>query len=56
MKKEYQTPIIKVMTISHVHMLCTSVGELTQGDRFNNPNYDYIGGDSGNGYGWGVPD
>lgn len=47
---------MKVRTIKPVSMLCTSVGELTQGGRFNRPDYDYIGGDSGSGYDYGVPD
>ena len=47
---------MKVRKISPVRMLCTSDGELNQGNSFNNGTNDYIEGDSGNGYGYGVPD
>ena len=47
---------MKVRKISPVRMLCTSDGELNQGSRYNSGNNDYIDGDLGSGYGYGVPD
>ena len=56
MKKVYKTPTMRVRAASPVQMLCLSVGEPSQGSRYNDPDYDYIEGDSGSGYGYGVPD
>ena len=56
MKKLYTTPRMKVRKISPVRMLCASDGELNQGNSYNSGNNDYIEGDSGSGYGYGVPD
>ena len=56
MKRTYKTPAMKVRTISPVRMLCSSDGELNQGSRYNSGINDYIEGDSGSGYGYGVPD
>ena len=55
MKKTYITPKMKVRTIQCSHMLSASLetlGGTSQGDRYNDPNYDYIGGESGDGYGY----
>ena len=54
MKKTYKTPTMKVVQVQQTHMLCTS--DVNFGSRNNDPDYDYIGGDSGSGYGYGVPD
>ena len=54
MKRTYKTPAMKVRKIHCSHMLCTS--DINFGSRHNDPDYDYIGGDSGSGYGYGVPD
>lgn len=56
MKRTYKTPAMKVRKISHIRMLCTSDGELNFGNSYNSGNNDYIEGDSGSGYGYGVPD
>ena len=56
MKRTYKTPAMKVRKISPVRMLCTSDGELNFGNSYNNGTNDYIEGDSGSGYGYGVPD
>ena len=45
---------MKVRTISPVRMLCIS--DVNCGSRYNDPDYEYIGGESEGGYGYGVPD
>ena len=56
MKKTYKTPTMKVVQVQQTHMLCTSDGELNFGNSYNSGNNDYIDGDLGSGYGYGVPD
>lgn len=56
MKKEYKTPVMKVRTLSPVRMLYLSDGEVNQGNGYRSGYNDYIGGDSGSGYDYGVPD
>ena len=56
MKKEYSTPTMKAIMVNAASMLCGSDGELNQGNSYNSGNNDYIDGDSGNGYGYGIPD
>lgn len=56
MKRTYKTPAMKVRKISHVRMLCTTDGELNFGNSYYSGNNDYIEGDLGSGYGYGVPD
>lgn len=45
---------MKVVTVNPVRILCTS--GINYGNRYDGPDYEYIGGDSGVGYGYGEPD
>ena len=54
MKKTYLTPLIKDIRISSRRILCTS--EVNFGSRYYGSDYDYIGGSSESGYGYGIPD
>ena len=50
---------MKVKEISPEYILsesAVSIGDVSQGDSYHDAANDYIDGDSGSGYGYGVPD
>lgn len=58
MKKKYMTPTSKIdaVELDCCDMICASGGEVTNGNRYNDPDYEYIEGEDADGWNIGSPD